>query len=64
MVQNVLLKQWKVVRHIVAVASSQGVVAVGEDDGEKLLFVVEEVAAMDVGEGDLMLLPLPEREKE
>ena len=30
----------------------------GEDDGGQLVLVVKEMAAVDVGEGDLVLLPL------
>ena len=30
----------------------------GEDDGGQLVLVVKEMAAVDVGEGDLLLLPL------
>ena len=30
----------------------------GEDDGGQLVLVVKEMAVVDVGEGDLVLLPL------
>ena len=36
----------------------EGVVAVREDDGGKLSFIGEEVATMDVSDGDLVFPPM------
>ena len=57
-IQELFLKGWEVVGNVLAPLShGKGVVAVGKDKGRKLLFVDEEVAAMDVCDGDLVLLP-------
>ena len=53
-----LLKSREVVGHVLTLPHGEGVAAVREDDGGKLLFIGEEVAAMDVCDGDLVFSPL------
>ena len=57
-VQKVLLKGWKVIRNVLTLPHDKRVAAMGEDDGGKLLFIGEEVTAMDMCDGDLVLPPL------
>ena len=57
-IQEVLLKSWEVVGHILTLPHGERVAAVREDDGGKLLFIGEEVAAMDVSDGDFVFSPL------
>ena len=53
-----LLKSREVIGHILTFPHGEGVVAVREDDGGKLVFISEEVAAMDVSDGDLVFSPM------
>jgi hypothetical protein len=46
-----------VILHILSLSKFEGVVAVGEDDGRELVLIVQEVAAMKVCDGNLMLTP-------
>ena len=57
-IQEVLLKSREVVGHVLTLPHGERVAAVREDDGGKLLFIGEEVAAMDVSDGDLVFSPL------
>ena len=57
-IKEVFLKSWEVIGHILTFPHGEGVVAVREDDGGKLVFISEEVAAMDVSDGDLVFSPL------
>ena len=56
LIQELFLKSWEV-SNVLALSHHKGVVAVGEDKGRKLLLIGEEMAAMDVGDGNLVLLP-------
>ena len=56
LIQELFLKGWEV-SNVLALSHHEGVVAVGEDEGRKLLLIDEEMAAMDVGDGNLVLLP-------
>ena len=56
-VENVLLQGSEVIVDILSLAQGEGVVAVGEDDGEQLVLVVEQVAAVEVSDGNLALVP-------
>ena len=56
-VKNVLLQSLMVVLHILPLSDLERVVAVGEDDGGQLVLVVQEVATMKVGDGNLALTP-------
>jgi len=56
-IQELFLKGWEVIDNVLAFPHSKGVVAVGEDKGRKLLLIGEEMTAMDVGDGNLVLLP-------
>ena len=56
-IQNVLLEGRVVVLYTLTFSKRQGVVAVGEDDGEKLVFKVDKMAAMDVSDGYFMFAP-------
>ena len=53
-----LLKSREVVGHVLTLPHGERVAAVREDDGGKLVFIGEEVAAMDVSDGDLVFSPL------
>ena len=46
-----------VVLYTLTLSKGQGVVAVRENDGEQLVLVVNQVAAMDVSDGNLVLTP-------
>ena len=56
-VQDMFLKSWQVIGDLLALAHVERVVAVGEEDGLELAVVVQEVALVDVGQLDLVLLP-------
>ena len=58
-IKELFLKGWEVIGNVnvLAFPHSKGVVAVGEDKGRKLLLIGEEMTAMDVGDGNLVLLP-------
>jgi hypothetical protein len=56
-VEDVLLQSLMVVLDILSLSDLEGVVAVGEDDGGQLVLVVQEVAAMEVRDRNLMLTP-------
>ena len=56
-IQELFLKGWEVIGNVLAFPHSKGVVAVGEDKGRKLLLIGEEMAAMDVGNGNLVFWP-------
>ena len=56
-VENVLLQGREVVADVLSLAQGEGVVAVGEDDGEQLVLVVEQVAAAEVSDGNFTLVP-------
>jgi len=57
LIQELFLEGWEVIGNVLAFSHSKGVVAVGEDEGRKLLLIGEEMTAMDVGDGNLVLLP-------
>ena len=57
LIQELFLKGWEVVGNVLAFSHSEGVVAVGEDKGRKLLLIGEEVTVMDVCDGNRVLLP-------
>ena len=52
-----LLQSLMVILDYLPLPDLEGVVAVGEDDGGQLVLVVQEVAAMEVGDGNLVLTP-------
>ena len=56
-IQDVFLESWEVVGHLLAPPHAEGVVAVREEDGLQLGLVVQQVALVDVGQLDLVLLP-------
>ena len=56
-VENVLLQSLMVVLDDLSLSDLEGIVAVREDDGRELVLVVQEVAAMEVGDGNLVLTP-------
>ena len=56
-VQDMFLKSWQVIGDLLTLARVERVVAVGEEDGLELVVVVQEVALVDVGQLDLVLLP-------
>ena len=56
-VENVLLQGREVVADILSLAQGEGVVAVGEDDGEQLVLVVKQVASVEVSDGNLTFVP-------
>ena len=57
-IQDVFLESWEVVGHLLAPPHAEGVVAVREEDGLQLGLVVQQVALVDVGQLDLVLLPI------
>ena len=57
LIQELFLKGWEVVGNVLAFSHGEGVVAVRKHKGRKLLLIGEEVAAMDVRDGNLVLLP-------
>ena len=50
-IQNVLLQGLVVVLYTLTFSKGQGVVAVGENDGQQLVLIVYQVAVMDVSDG-------------
>ena len=58
-VHKVLLECRQVVGDVLALAQSQGVVAVGEDDGVQLLLIVQQVALVDMRDGNSALMLQP-----
>jgi hypothetical protein len=56
-VEDMLLQSLMVVLDILSLSDLEGVVAVGEYDGRKLVLIVQEVATMEVCDGNLMLTP-------
>ena len=56
-IQDEFLESWEVVGHLLALPHAEGVVAVREEDGLQLGLVVQQVALVDVGQLDLVLLP-------
>ena len=56
-IQELFLKGWEVIGNVLAFPHSKGVVAVGKNKGRKLLLIGEEVAAMDVCNGNLVFSP-------
>ena len=57
LIQEIFLKGLEVVGNVLAFSYGEGVVAVGKDSGRKLLLIGEEVAAMDVCNGNLVFSP-------
>ena len=57
LIQEIFLKGLEVVGNVLAFSYGEGVVAVGKDSGRKLLLIDEEVAAMDVCNGNLVFSP-------
>ena len=57
-IQEVFLKSWEIVGNILSFAYYKGIVAMGEDEGRKFLFIGEKMTVMDVCDGDLVLPPL------
>ena len=53
-IEDVLLQGLMVVFDILPLSDLEGVMAVREDDGGKLVLVVQEVAAMQVSDGNLI----------
>ena len=56
-IQELFLKSWKVIGNVLAFSHSKGVVTMGKDKGRKMLLIGEEVAAMNVGDGNLVFSP-------
>ena len=56
-VENVLLQSLMVGLDDLSLSDREGIVAVREDDGRELVLVVQEVAAMQVSDGNLVLTP-------
>ena len=56
-IENVLLQSLMVILDILSLSNFEGVVAVREDDGGQLVLIVQEVAAMEVGDGHLVFTP-------
>ena len=46
-----------VILYTLTFSKGQGIITVGENDGEQLVLIVHQVAAMDVTQGNLMLTP-------
>ena len=57
LIKKVLLQSCMVVLNVLSFSKGQGVVTVGENDGEQLVLIVHEVAAMNVGDWNLVLTP-------
>ena len=57
-IQEVFLKCREVIGNILSLPYGEGVVAVREDNGGKMLFIGEEMATMDVCDGNFVLPPL------
>ena len=56
-IENVLLQSLMVILDILSLSNLEGVVAVRENDGGQLVLIVQEVAAMEVSDGNLVLTP-------
>ena len=56
-IQNVFLQCLMVIGDFLTLPNFEGVVAVGEHDGEKLVFIVKEVTSMDVYDRYFVLMP-------
>ena len=56
-VKNVLLQSQMVVLDVLSLSDLEGVVAVRKDDGGELVLVVQEVTAMKVSDGNVVLTP-------
>ena len=56
-IEDVFLKSRQVVLDVLAFPNSEGIMAVGENDGLKLMLIVKKVTSVDVGDGDLVLSP-------
>ena len=56
-IQNVFLQGLMVVGDVLPLPNGEGVVAVRENDGKQLVFIVKEVASMDVCDGYFVLSP-------
>ena len=56
-VEDMLLQSLMVIFHILPLSDLEGVVAVREDDGGQLVLVVQEVAVMEVGDGNVVFTP-------
>ena len=57
LIQNVFLQSCVIVLNILSFSKGQGVVAVRENNGEQLVLIVNQVAAVDVSDGNLVLTP-------
>ena len=57
-IQEVFLEGREVIGNILSLPYGEGVVAVREDNGGKMLFIGEEMATMDVCDGNFVLPPL------
>ena len=51
-----------VVLNSVGLTQPEGVAAMGQDNRHNLVLIVQQVAAMDVCDGNLVFHPLPKRE--
>ena len=56
-VNNVLLQSLMVIFHILSPANFKGIVAVRENDGGKLMFIVYQMAAMKVRNRNVVFTP-------
>ena len=54
-IEDVLLQGLMVVFDILSLSNLEGVVAVREDDGRQLVLIVQEVTAMEMSDGNLIL---------
>ena len=51
------LQGWEVIADVFSLAVGEGVVAVWENDGEQLVLIVKKVAALEVSNRHLKLIP-------
>ena len=56
-VQDVLLQSLMVIHDVLSLSDFEGVVAVREDDGRKLVLIVQKVTAVEVCDRNLVLTP-------
>ena len=56
-IENVLLQSLVVILDILSFPNFEGVVAVREDDGGQLVLIVQEVTAVKMCDGNLVLTP-------
>ena len=56
-VENVLLESLVVIFDILPLPNLEGIVAMREDNGGQLTLIVEEMAAVEMGDGNLVLTP-------